>query len=382
MRGSPVTNLPASLSLPASADRSLHSAARLRSALLSMLCLTCALPWAQAQHAPHYSVSAISPLPGGLDNVALAINGRGDTTGISGYSGESFTLGHAFVARANDLTDVGALIESFPRIVYSEGTGINNKDDVVGFFIGGYRTASGSFFYDYSDDSITRLPPLDGNDPLPRAINDRGQITGYVYVAGEMQAFLDENGTIESLNTLANVHYVSSTGSAINNEGAITGGIQTPSGTHVYLYRNRELHDLGAPYTGPGAYAVGMAINNHEEIAGDATVNASGARHAFLYRLGRFVDLGVLPGATESAAAGLNDRGEVVGYSSRPFLYWHGHLWDLNDLIEPGSGWVLTAATAINDRGEIVGYGLFQGRSRAFRLMPAGRDSDGDGDND
>ena len=34
---------------------------------------------------------------------------------------------------------------------------------------------------------------------------------------------------------------------------------------------------------------------------------------------------------------------------------------DLNSLIDPASGWVVTRANAINDRGQITGVGRFNG---------------------
>jgi hypothetical protein len=41
---------------------------------------------------------------------------------------------------------------------------------------------------------------------------------------------------------------------------------------------------------------------------------------------------------------------------------------DLNGLIDPDSGWVLTHAYAINDGGQIAGSGVFQGQQHGFRL--------------
>jgi hypothetical protein len=45
-------------------------------------------------------------------------------------------------------------------------------------------------------------------------------------------------------------------------------------------------------------------------------------------------------------------------------------MYDLNNLIAPGSGWLLGAAYAINDRGQIVGVGTHNGQDRAFLLTP------------
>jgi probable HAF family extracellular repeat protein len=62
-----------------------------------------------------------------------------------------------------------------------------------------------------------------------------------------------------------------------------------------------------------------------------------------------------------SRAYGLNARGQVVGGSSDCHSFLHAFLWekhgpmlDLNKLIPPDSGLVLTNAFNINDRGEIL----------------------------
>jgi probable HAF family extracellular repeat protein len=100
-----------------------------------------------------------------------------------------------------------------------------------------------------------------------------------------------------------------------------------------------------------------------------------------------------------SRPLGMNDRGEVVGYSSitstfqgtldgvwgaiksrrasiqweaRPhaFLWREGKMTDLNARIDPESGWELLWAFGINNGGEIVGGGKKDGEVRAFLLKP------------
>ncbi len=43
---------------------------------------------------------------------------------------------------------------------------------------------------------------------------------------------------------------------------------------------------------------------------------------------------------------------------------------DLNDLIDPGSGWVLTGGVGINDLGQIAGNGIHNRLQRPFLLSP------------
>ena len=131
--------------------------------------------------------------------------------------------------------------------------------------------------------------------------------------------------------------------------------------TNTYYISRPALFRLGAlvnlfPGTNSG-YAAG--INNRGEIVGSVNVNG-GAAHAFVYRNGLTTDLG-----NGVAAMGINNRGDVVGLSiSSPpsagafppasehaFLYRHGLMRDLGTL-----GGSSAAATAINDVGEIVGW--------------------------
>ena len=79
-------------------------------------------------------------------------------------------------------------------------------------------------------------------------------------------------------------------------------------------------------------------------------------------------------------AEDINNLGQVVGYYClipggdnyyrRAFLYNGSTMLNLNDLIDPSSGWKLTSAEGINDAGQIVGFGYLGNGPRAFLLTP------------
>ena len=89
-------------------------------------------------------------------------------------------------------------------------------------------------------------------------------------------------------------------------------------------------------------------------------------------------DLGTLGGDHASALA-LNGK-LIVGSSAtarggvdRAFVYdvnGPGYALDLNDLIPPNSGWILTEARGVNAAGQIVGLGQLNSTIRAFLLTP------------
>lgn len=88
-------------------------------------------------------------------------------------------------------------------------------------------------------------------------------------------------------------------------------------------------------------------------------------------------DLGTL-GGIYSSANGINNSGQVVGESylagnrtAHGFLYDNGTITDLNDLIDPLTGWTISNAVAINNSGQIAAYSCSTtGDCRALLLSP------------
>jgi probable HAF family extracellular repeat protein len=128
-------------------------------------------------------------------------------------------------------------------------------------------------------------------------------------------------------------------------------------------------------------------INDESGIVGWA-YNASGRKRAFYMDtadtdgLSSSNELPALPGVTRtdwaSEAYGVNRYEWVVGRAQNQSLAWRafvykpglGGMIDLNTLLPPGSGWVLTAAKAINDGGIIVGTGTLNGATKSWIMYP------------
>ena len=150
-------------------------------------------------------------------------------------------------------------------------------------------------------------------------------------------------------------------GVAINQAGQVAGtlnghaAVSTPGGGVL------DLGTLGGPSSR------GYAINGSGHVAGSSTT-ATGATHAFVWTPGEGMrDLGTLPGGTSSIARGMNDRGEVVGQSTRPRVnpdvpfvgpVTHAFRWtaalgmeDLGAL----AGLNASIAYDINNSGQVVG---------------------------
>jgi probable HAF family extracellular repeat protein len=134
-----------------------------------------------------------------------------------------------------------------------------------------------------------------------------------------------------------------------------------PSGNHAVEWQDGHVRDLGGLNGSNDSAANG--INDKDDIVGMSTVGSNGLFHAFLYHQGKMLDLGTLENDQQSSAASINNLGQIVGSSDgRAFIYTNGHMYDLNNLINPigptfGGVIHLDEAVAINSAGWIAANG-------------------------
>jgi probable HAF family extracellular repeat protein len=276
------------------------------------------------------------------------------------------TAGTASAAVTYSITDLGTLGGS------SFGLGINEAGQVTGYSY----TAAGTHAFIYTPGSgMTDIDTLGGGDSsYGRDINDAGQVTGVSDAfAASSDAFIYTPGS--GMTDIGTLGGSSSVGDGINDAGQVTGWSYTGTDAiHAFVYTpGSGMTDIG---TLGGRDSVGDGINDAGQVTGVS--NAGTAQHAFIYTPGSgMTDIGTL-GGSSSHGLDINLAGEVVGtsyvddieYTNHAFLYSGGVLHDLNDLIDPLSGWALASATALNDRGWITGYGTIGGQTHAFLLTP------------
>jgi probable HAF family extracellular repeat protein len=142
--------------------------------------------------------------------------------------------------------------------------------------------------------------------------------------------------------------------------------------SHAFQWRNGTLTDLGS--LGPGWSSAAVWVNDTGQIVGlsengmiDPLIGFPEFR-AVLWKNGGITDLGTLEGGYESIANAVNNRGQVVGFStntipdpfsffpffgatqSRAFLWQKGAMLDLGTLGGPDA-----TAISINDHSQIAG---------------------------
>jgi probable HAF family extracellular repeat protein len=214
--------------------------------------------------------------------------------------------------------------------------------------------------------TVTDLGPF----IYPSAINDSGQIIG-ASIHGRGDAILYAEGVSKVITPLDGA---SARAWGINNFGDVVGevlfcdrvdGNCVNSRTRAFIYSSsKNTYTILGTLGGRASRAYG--INDYGQVTGYSDI-ASGdsIEHAFIFKDGSFTDIGAALGSAETLAVSINASGQVVGYASSSTLPHGAFLYDGGFFLffEPRGG-----AGDINNRGEVVGGigGNDDGSGRAF----------------
>jgi len=244
---------------------------------------------------------------------------------------------------------------------------------------------------------IQDLGTLGGLDAMALGVNESGQIFGNSYTSSDPSpvcgnpdfgfdslttgAFLWQNGKMTNLGSLGGTCTNAIT---INNRGQVVGYsfLAGDAVFHPFLWERGKLVDLG---TLGGNQGVAQRLNEAGDIAGwESLAGNEDVIHATLWSHGQITDLGAIEPDQCSVPFAINSRKQVVGFVSpncdfinedsplSAFLWEPGQpMVDLNTLISPSLGIQLRNAVNINDRGEMAVVALFpDGNRRPVLLIP------------
>lgn len=329
---------------------------------IAAACLTLtSFGWIEPQHAQASPYAILDLETPGVDiSSADCINNAGWIVGHAG--------GVPCLWIGGQIQDITTRVGDVDRASF---LGMNDCGMVVGYL----RGESQDRAFVAQAGSVT---VLGGPGSWASAVNNWGQVVGGYHCGSVYHACLWEGSMMRDLGTLAgDATWAYSEAFDVNNQGEVVGYSDHQGSEGAFLWRNGVMTALNLPNKGDGN---AFATNDRGQVVGIMRLpDPSSNYHAFLWQNGSVRDLGVLPGCMHSGANDVNNRGQVVGSSGqysawRPFLWDGGTMYDLNDLLPAGSGWVLdykwSSSSTINDHGQIVGTGMHNGVQRAFLMSP------------
>jgi probable HAF family extracellular repeat protein len=302
-----------------------------------LLASSLVLPAPAAQAAARVHKVELGTL-GGTVSAAADINDHGV---VVGYSTTRSGAQHAFMWQHNKMTDlkVGG--------TGSRAEDINNYGQIVGI-----RTlANGDTHgFRWQHGRVTDLGLISGGSVF---INERGQVAGTGAVDFESTAFIWQQGVRTYLPKPP--FWCCAVARGINDHGQVIGtAISGESFEDGLLWDDGTVTKLGGLSTGIEA-SFPLGINNRGQVTGYSFTDDG--THAFRWQNGTMSDLGTLPGGRHSEAVDINAVGQVTGVSGtaiegtdHAFLSRPGGLIDLGALDAQNS-----VANALNDCGEVVG---------------------------
>jgi probable HAF family extracellular repeat protein len=250
--------------------------------------------------------------------------------------------------------------------------------------------------------TMRALPTLGGTNGFATGTNDFGETVGWAEntvhdpscVFPQVLQFRPviwgrERDDVDELPLIAGDS--SGAATAINDQGQVVGisgacgfAVGGVSAAHAVLWENGVATELVNP-NHARYWNTPMMINRRGDVVGFAGVPNDPQGNftpPFLWtRETGWTFLPLLAGDIAGVATSINARRQIVGYSNdansnfHPWLWQHGKLYNLNELVLPGSGLTgpILLAFDINDRGEITGTSA---TGQAFVAIPIGSDPD------
>jgi hypothetical protein len=203
------------------------------------------------------------------------------------------------------------------------GLGVNNRRDIVGFFLAPASRPSGAAAHGFlrrSDGVFTQIDYPDAADTFLHGINARGAMVG---------SFADTNGATRSFIRESNGDYTEiafpgadwTAAYGINDGGEVVGAWHDPAFGDRGFIRTRKGQYVPVDYA-PGVSTWLTGINRHGDVSGMAGTGLLGQTAFLRDRRGRMTEIAVpctrttgCPSPTmKTWAMGMNAHDQVVGH--------------------------------------------------------------------
>ncbi len=295
------------------------------------------------------TITDLGLLPGGLYASAYAIN---DTDKIVGMAYDAS-------GALQTVQWVNGQISVIPGLSPSAASVPDDIND-AGEISGRQHVFSGGIYYGIYWDALNNPLALEG---LPsgfpymvraHAINASGQIAGMAQQGKPdfwgHAAVWHQNSLQTDLGFMGGGHFSEAYG--INDAGDVVGVAAVAStNQHAFLWQNGQYTDLST-WSGGGASSIAYGINNLGVIVG---LNSSVAS---VFSEGKVTKLTMPAGVSAfTPAIDINDAGDIIATGSKGFPIEVGVLWRNGKPIDLGTlpGGTISRARRINGAGEIVG---------------------------
>ncbi|MFG0274577.1 MAG: hypothetical protein ACF8QF_05935 [Phycisphaerales bacterium] len=235
-------------------------------------------------------------------------------------------------------------------------TGVSDTGLVVGNLDLGDSETSGLTPFLWNNGQLDFI--FDGLDfSLASGVSDAGLVSGTVN--GQAAIWSSAGGT--QILTFAGASDGFGNGNAVSANGIVVGAAVTADSgfnTHAFRYdQSGAMLDLG---TLGGAFSEALGVNDSGDVVGFSS-RGDGTDAGFLYRDGQMIDLGLFDGEFSGRAVAINNNGQIVGQDGGGFfsnaiawIWEDGQKTALADLVAVDPGFEIVEVFDINDDGDIL----------------------------